>query len=247
MPSPDAYLAFLLDGPLQSWGCASQFDRRLTAAHPTKSGVLGLCAAALGIDKYRPDEAECLAPLGRLRLVTYRLPRPRRRGNGGGALPVTRLWDFHTVGGGYDRDDPAQVLRIPRKASGGPTDNPVIMPREYLQDARFGVLLAGEAETLAPLPGAFADPRWGLWLGRKCCIPSTPIVPELHADRPSAFRALLRRAGLPADRPEADFERTEDGAPEEAGADPAFDAPVAFGGRRFTLRRVRTVAARPPA
>ncbi|MEV3871515.1 type I-E CRISPR-associated protein Cas5/CasD [Streptomyces sp. NPDC049906] len=37
-----------LAGPLQSWGSASRFARRTTENVPTKSGVVGLLAAALG-------------------------------------------------------------------------------------------------------------------------------------------------------------------------------------------------------
>ena len=40
--SDTAYLALLLDAPLQSWGFASRFQRRTTGLHPTKSGVIGL-------------------------------------------------------------------------------------------------------------------------------------------------------------------------------------------------------------
>lgn len=38
-------------GPLQSWGAASRFVRRTTAPAPTKSGVIGLLAAAQGRDR----------------------------------------------------------------------------------------------------------------------------------------------------------------------------------------------------
>lgn len=43
-----------LAGPMQSWGTRSRFDDRDTEAEPSKSGVLGLCAAALGIDRAEP-------------------------------------------------------------------------------------------------------------------------------------------------------------------------------------------------
>ena len=53
--SPDALtpaaVGLVLDAPLQSWGVDSRFQRRGTNAHPSKSAVLGLLAAALGIDK----------------------------------------------------------------------------------------------------------------------------------------------------------------------------------------------------
>ena len=41
-------LLLRLDGPLQSWGVASRYARRDTLDHQSKSGVIGLCAAALG-------------------------------------------------------------------------------------------------------------------------------------------------------------------------------------------------------
>jgi CRISPR system Cascade subunit CasD len=41
-------LLLRLAAPLQSWGIASKFDTRDTAREPTKSGVIGLLAAALG-------------------------------------------------------------------------------------------------------------------------------------------------------------------------------------------------------
>ncbi len=44
-------LPLVLAGPLQAWGSASRFARRGTENAPTKSGVLGLLAAALGRDR----------------------------------------------------------------------------------------------------------------------------------------------------------------------------------------------------
>ena len=42
-------LLLRLAAPLQSWGVDAKYERRSTARMPTKSGVLGLTAAALGI------------------------------------------------------------------------------------------------------------------------------------------------------------------------------------------------------
>ncbi|MFF4323805.1 type I-E CRISPR-associated protein Cas5/CasD [Streptomyces sp. NPDC001568] len=44
-------LALRLAGPLQSWGSSARFARRTTETAPTKSGVIGLLAAALGRDR----------------------------------------------------------------------------------------------------------------------------------------------------------------------------------------------------
>ena len=40
-----AYLTLLLDGPLQSWGFASRFQRRTTGMHPTNASLYAVCAA----------------------------------------------------------------------------------------------------------------------------------------------------------------------------------------------------------
>jgi CRISPR system Cascade subunit CasD len=47
-------LLLKLAGPLQSWGSSSRFARRGTEVAPTKSGVIGLLAAAKGIRRTEP-------------------------------------------------------------------------------------------------------------------------------------------------------------------------------------------------
>lgn len=57
-------LLLRLAAPMQSWGVDSKFDTRLTEREPTKSGVIGLLGAALGI---RRDDAESLKELSALK------------------------------------------------------------------------------------------------------------------------------------------------------------------------------------
>lgn len=68
-------LALQLAGPLQSWGATSRFARRTTENAPTKSGVIGLLAAALGIE--RGDDT-ALAELAALRFGV-RIDQPGAR------------------------------------------------------------------------------------------------------------------------------------------------------------------------
>jgi CRISPR system Cascade subunit CasD len=49
-----ATLLIPLVGPLQAWGVDARFDLRQTGAEPSKSGVIGLCCAALGRDRSEP-------------------------------------------------------------------------------------------------------------------------------------------------------------------------------------------------
>ncbi|MCI9887756.1 type I-E CRISPR-associated protein Cas5/CasD [Micrococcales bacterium 31B] len=49
-------LILLLAGPMQSWGSRSRFTRRETEEMPTKSGIIGLLAAAKGMRRSDPIE-----------------------------------------------------------------------------------------------------------------------------------------------------------------------------------------------
>ena len=74
-----ATLLLRLAAPMQAWGSRSKFDDRDTEAEPTKSGVLGLCAAALGIDRADPiDDLTRLSFGVRIdRCLLYTSPSPR--------------------------------------------------------------------------------------------------------------------------------------------------------------------------
>lgn len=77
-----ATLLLRLAAPLQSWGADSKFETRKTEHEPTKSGVIGLLAAALGL---RRDDTAGLARLNGLRFAV--------RADKEGSLLV----DFHTA------------------------------------------------------------------------------------------------------------------------------------------------------
>lgn len=44
-------LLLRLAAPMQSWGISSKFDRRTTNMEPTRSGVIGMLAAAMGVSR----------------------------------------------------------------------------------------------------------------------------------------------------------------------------------------------------
>jgi CRISPR system Cascade subunit CasD len=233
--SETAYLTLLLDSPLQSWGFASRFQRRTTGLHPAKSGVIGLICAAMGLAKGSPEEREMLPELAKLNMTSVALPRN----------DVRRLVDFHTTGGGYDKK--TQPQSIPRKASGGPCDNPTVSRRQYLNDARFGVILAGNRSVLERAAAALQDPIWGVWLGRKSCIPTEPIFRGIFEMRAEAERNLIGDASIDQ------FTRLEEVANFDAGTDSYNDQPISFGtsdssaeGRDYSVRRVKLVVGKIP-
>lgn len=145
-----ATLLLRLAAPLQSWGSESKFNRRLTDQEPTKSGVVGMLAAALGIQ--RNDDPKKLEPLNALRFGV----RVERQGE--------LLRDFHTV---HD---------MQKKCS-------YITERFYLSDAVFMVALESEnREFLEQLIYALNHPAYALFLGRRSCPPTLPIVLGIRDD-----------------------------------------------------------------
>jgi CRISPR system Cascade subunit CasD len=236
--SNKACLALLLDGPMQSWGFASRFTRRTTALHPTKSGIVGLLAAAMGVDKHVPDEAAIVARLAALNCTTVTLPKKRN----GAELPMLRLLDYHTIGGGYDKD--TEWMKKPRAASGATLET-VLSERHYLLDARFGVILQGERDWLDEIASKLRNPTWGLWLGRKCCIPATPLLMGVSSDRDAAWQLLIKAAALEQESTITQFDHVvEDGTTDGFDGEWVNDFPVAFGaplGERHAPRRIRQV------
>jgi CRISPR system Cascade subunit CasD len=241
MSADTAYLALLLDAPLQSWGFASRFQRRTTGLHPTKSGVVGLICAAMGLAKDSQQESKILRELANLKMTSIVIPR-RRQSNWKAAaeeLPVRRMEDFHTVGGGYDKNIQPQF--IPRKASGGPCDDPTVTRRQYLLDARFGVILTGNRLLLQRVATDLVDPVWGIWFGRKSCIPAEPICRGLFASSAEAEKALI------GDAPLESFTTVTEVEDFDNGTDSLNDQPVSFGDgtssgpdkRQFAVRRIR--------
>jgi len=223
--SDTAYLAMLLDSPLQSWGCASRFERRTTGLHPTKSGVIGLICAAKGLAKGSPQEHAVLPELAASKMTSIAIPREVRAG--GTPLSVRRLEDYHTVLG-------------TRRSSGKLNPDAVITRREYLLDARFGVIIEAPRSILNSVSAALSDPVWGVWLGRKSCIPAEPIGRGLFDTEAQAQHALI------GDRPAAEFATVTEVNNFAEGTDSLSDQPVSFGDgsscgldtRRFAVRRV---------
>ena len=145
--------------PMQSWGSRSRFDVRDTEREPTKSGVLGLVAAALGRDRAEPIE-----DLAGLRLGV----RVDREG-------VVR-YDFQTaqevIRASVPRD---QWLRARQKGKTTGTQDTVTSRRYYLAEAAFLVGLEGNMELLRSIEDALKQPRWTLFLGRKGYLPAEPV------------------------------------------------------------------------
>jgi CRISPR system Cascade subunit CasD len=147
-------LLLRLVGPMQSWGTTSRFDERDTGKEPSKSGVVGLLAAALGINRESWTDLE---PLTRLSMG-IRHDRP--------GIPKR---DYQTAG--------CAATDTIIKADGKPArDGGVVSQRFYLADAAFLVAFEGDdRKLLEKAHAALRDPAWPLALGRKSYVPSESI------------------------------------------------------------------------
>lgn len=149
-------LLLRLVGPMQSWGVTSRFDQRDTGKEPSKSGVAGLLAAALGIDR---ESWTALEPLAHLSMGV--------RHDRAGVLKM----DYQTAG--------CAATDTMKKADGTDSKDGVVSQRFYIADAAFLVGLASEDRTLLKkIHAALRDPVWPLALGRKSYVPSEPIWME---------------------------------------------------------------------
>ncbi len=241
-----------LAGPLQSWGALARFDHRDTHSRPTKSGFIGLLAAACGLDR-----ADDLGPLTELRFAV-RADRP--------GTPVR---DFHVVGGGHYPLRPRDLITDHRRTAkaahaldaatgstfghapayafdhwyGAPkgiapdpasgtliaantSRDPMTTTRWYLADAAFVAAVEHpDAGFLQHLSAALEQPKRLLWLGRKACPPTGEISGGVH---PGTLEAVLVGTALlpnaTDDEPWAWYE-VPPGTP---GATPLADQPVTY-------------------
>jgi len=219
MSSETAFLALRLEGPLQSWGFDSQYNRRNTGLMPTKSAIAGMCCAALGYSRGSDKERTFLIRFRAAKMTAIAIPRDIQ----GRKIPVRRLQDYHTV--------------MNTKTANGGTKNCHITHRCYLADASFGIVLEGDRGLLEEAANALSDPVWGIWLGRKACLPTAPVCAGLADDESNALH-LLKIGNLPLEK----FTRQVEVGDFIDGQDSLADNPVSFdsGSREFSPRRVIT-------
>lgn len=214
-------LLLRLVGPMQSWGTTSRFDQRDTGKEPSKSGVIGLLAAALGIDRENWRDLEPLTNLS----MGVRHDRP------GGPKR-----DYQTAG--------CATTDTVIKADGTPSKDGVVSHRFYLADAAFLVGLECENRSLlVRTHTALRDPAWPLALGRKSYVPSESIWIEDGLQDAPLRDVLARRPWIASPRkwedpPEKLLVSFES---EDRSGVLKMDQPLSsFAERRFGARFVRS-------
>lgn len=164
-------LHFRLYGALASWGDIAVGEMRPSANRPTRSAVLGLIAAALGIDRSDEPSLAALDHLG----VAMRVDDT--------GLP---LHDYHTAQAAKTE---RQVVYRSRRDEITWNSNKelgtILSSRTYRQDSLCHIALLrtptapAHCPTLKACRDALEHPHFPLYLGRRSCPPALPLAARL--------------------------------------------------------------------
>jgi len=171
------YLSFQLYGVLASWGEQAVGESRHSATHPSRSAILGLLAAALGIKR---EQEHALKRLSDSVFMGFKVSHH-------GLL----LKDYHTIQvPAEDKKAKHRYTRRDELRTG--KLGTVLSSREYRQDALslVAVCLNEDSDySLEALQQALKQPVFQLYLGRKSCPLSLPVNPEIIVA--DSFKAAL--------------------------------------------------------
>ncbi len=185
------YLLFRLHGPMASWGDIAVGEYRPSYGHPSRSAVLGLIAAALGLRREEEDAHRLLAS-------SY----------GFGVrvdAPGHLLRDYHTAqvpssGTGKNR----RRFLSRREELVGPKEelNTILSTRDYRCGGLYTTVLwpivLSPPYAMEALTERLRHPVFALHLGRKSCPPALPLQPTIvfaETLRDALTRASFRDGG----------------------------------------------------
>jgi len=154
-------LLLRLEGPMQSWGYRSRFDYRDTALEPTRSGVIGLICAAMGIA--RGEDISQFEPI-RMGVRVDKDGRPER--------------DYQTA---------LDVI----KADASGTGTVVSYRDYLADASFTVGLQSSDTELLGKIANALQAPVWPLFLGRKAFPLAVPPVSPVEGIKTGTLEDLL--------------------------------------------------------
>lgn len=177
------YLVFQLYAPLASWGEEAVGEVRHSSSIPTRSALLGLLAAAVGIK--REEEAR----LNQFNQHYYVAVR---------ALSRQESWlrDYHTVMMPRENKKRTYATRRDELRLAPEEVGTIVTQREYRCDAYYHIALKETPQAVLPLEAlseALVAPHFPLYLGRKACPLALPLSPRIiHGTLAEAFRQAER-------------------------------------------------------
>ena len=206
------YMAVSLSGFMGSFGTPSRRDRhRRTARHPGKSVMTGIICNAMGCER---GDIDAIKEVSSLRMTSYALKTE-------GAFV-----DFQTA--------PRNVHRPYSKVingcvqAGKKDEDHILMYRHYLSGFKFVVVMEGPRDLVLKCHQALEYPARELFIGRKCCLPTEPILSDVFGTEEEADQEVTRIAAESCGLPLLDVSCQRDSDIGDA-TDVLMDQPVKFG------------------
>jgi len=173
------FLILKLHGPMQAWGEHTFEGLRPSGNFPTRSGLLGLLGACLGIRRNEPDRLQQLSDsVG----MSVRVDERKNR-------IMVKITDYHTV-------------KDARVEYGSLKSHETIQTwREYLLDAQFTVAVwnhEGAVITLDEIEKRIKQPIFTPYLGRRSCPLTRPLIENRLSEKSSihALRKIPPHGGI---------------------------------------------------
>ncbi|MDY6973154.1 MAG: type I-E CRISPR-associated protein Cas5/CasD [Thermodesulfobacteriota bacterium] len=202
------YLIIKLKGPMQAWGEHSFEGLRPSGNIPTKSALLGLLGACLGIERNDPDRSQELA-----NSVGFAVRQDE-------VYPMEKITDYHSV----------QDARV--EYTGSKSHATIQTWREYLLDAQYTVAVwnhHGALVSLNTIETKIKYPEFTPYLGRRSCPLSRPLFE-------TRLKAQNSRDALQHIEPQAGVIFSEE--PGEARMIRVRDVPITNQPRQFASRNL---------
>lgn len=160
------FLLFRLSGPMAAWGNITVGERRSIWGEPSKSAVLGLVAAAMGVRRTEDDRHIALHQHFGYAVRIDSGGRPMR--------------DYHTAQSPSTRKNLSWRTRKEELANPHHL-NTILSERFYRLQASATILLWCKADggDLADAQQSLREPQFFLSLGRRACPPAEPLFPQI--------------------------------------------------------------------
>lgn len=160
------YLLFQLYGPMAAWGDIAVGEYRPSFAHPSKSSIIGLLAAALGIRRDEEERQKSLTESCSFAVLMESMG--------------TLMRDYHTT---QVPSAKRGKVHHTRQSELETADlNTILSSRDYRCDAAYTVAISvveGSPFSLSQLASALTKPVFTIYLGRKSCPLAMPLHPQI--------------------------------------------------------------------
>lgn len=163
------YLIFQVYAPLVSWGDIAVGGERQSSRQPSKSAIIGLISAALGVKR---EEGKRLDELAKSIGMAVQL-------HSGGSV----LKDFHTTQVPKKINKVVYHTRYSELSASAKYISTILSQREYRCDSFSVIAIYSKPENtqfpLDKIEKALNNPHFHLYFGRKSCVPALPLAPAI--------------------------------------------------------------------